>query len=93
MCYAKIPDWKSLVSARLYDSLVEGRRYSIGGVTESLRNWADPDFTDDRLMAGSFAPVDGEMSPLTASLRWSANAVAGGVLGNTVYDLLKIILR
>jgi hypothetical protein len=28
---------------------------------------------------------------LPDALRWSANAVAGGVLGNAVYELLKQI--
>ncbi|HEY3261620.1 MAG TPA: hypothetical protein VGJ95_15360 [Pseudonocardiaceae bacterium] len=89
MVYDGEPDWLSLVAVPLdgpADTLRPGR--SLTEITEGLRNWQTDEL--DRELAPGEAPVCSAMR-LPDALRWSANAVAGGVLGNAVYELLKQI--
>lgn len=90
MCYAREPDWLSLVSTRLYDS--GGRHITVGEVTEGLRDWRDGP-TDVDLAPGEF--VGGgrdEGATLPSALVWTANAVGAGVLGNYVFSLIQKLL-
>ncbi|WP_338930915.1 hypothetical protein WEB32_05310 [Streptomyces netropsis] len=95
LCYSKSPDWLTLVSVQLdagAEALGPGR--SLGEVTENLRNWETGE-VDPSLSPGEFA--DGtdiaSMPPLLRALMWSGNAIAGGVMGNIAFELLKQIGR
>ncbi|MFD9474043.1 hypothetical protein [Streptomyces goshikiensis] len=93
LCYSRVPDWLTLVSVRL-DAGAEAPRpgHSLGEVTEALRSW-ETDEVNPSLAPGEFTHVDGSTSgpSLLRALMWSGNAIAGGVLGNMAFELLKQI--
>lgn len=89
MCYAREPDWLSLKSVRLYPWSRLGPGTSLSEVTEGLRRWKAgtiaPELAPGEAPAALTVPFD----CLADALAWSAAAVAGGLLGNAAYDLLK----
>lgn len=70
-----------------------GRPMSLERITEGLTRWVTDDVDPD-LAPGSVAPSldDNYATSLGKALSWSAAAVAGGVIGDTAYDLLKVLL-
>jgi len=91
MCYAREPDWLSLRSVRIEESPT-GRPISLGQITEGLTRWSSGD-ADERFAPGRAAKgADRAHAPsLDKALSWAALTVAGGVLGNSVYDLIKAL--
>lgn len=89
MCYARDPDWASLVYCRIDDSEPSAR--SLGEIAEGLRRWqdgeVDPDLTPGEFQTARVLP------DLGAALKWSAAAVGSGIVGDFAYDLLKLLMR
>jgi hypothetical protein len=92
MCYAREPDWPSLRSVRIEESS-SGRSISLGRITEGLTNWGSGE-VDEQFAPGEVVErADGVYaSSLEKALSWTALTVTGGVLGNSVYDLIKALL-
>ncbi len=92
MCYAREPDWASLRSIRIEESMT-GRPMSLGRITEGLTGWATDD-VDPYLAPGSVEPSSNGRyaTSLGMALSWTATAVTGGVIGDAAYDLLKVLL-
>jgi hypothetical protein len=91
MCYAREPDWLSLRSVHIEESPT-GRPLSLGQITEGLTRWSSGDvderFAPGRAAAGAHRT---NASSLDKALSWAALTVAGGVLGNSAYDLIKAL--
>ncbi len=71
-----------------------GRPLSLGRLTEGLSRWQLDDL-DEQLAPGVVDRRQRERygTSLRAALSWSAGAVADGVLGDSAYDLVKLMLR
>lgn len=83
MVYHGEPDWLSLLGVRL--------DMPLGELTEGFREWEVDDLDPD-LAPGGVRYTGGPL-PLAEALWGSAKTVVGGVLGNTVYELLRHIAR
>lgn len=81
MVYNGVPDWLSLVSLEL--------EMPLGELTEKLTGWETGDV--DQTLAPGEIPYSGSPLPLPRALIWSAQAVAGGMLSNGVWELLSHI--
>jgi hypothetical protein len=70
-----------------------GRSISLGRITEGLTNWGSGE-VDEQFAPGEVVErADGVYaSSLEKALSWTALTVTGGVLGNSVYDLIKALL-
>ncbi len=93
MCYGGRPDWLSLRGIRIEEPMT-GRPLSLGRLTEGLSRWQLDDL-DEQLAPGVVDRRQRERygTSLRAALSWSAGAVADGVLGDSAYDLVKLMLR
>ena len=93
MCYGRCPDWLSTCSIRIEERMT-GRPLSLGRLTEGLTRWQVDDI-DGRFMPGNFHHHKNEryVTSLRAALSWSASAITAGALGNSAYDLIKLLLR
>lgn len=92
MCYARTPDWLSLRSIRIEESMT-GRPMSLGRITEGLVRWKDEGV--DEGIASGISHAATEVTYATSlgkALEWTAAAVSGGVLGNSAYELLRMLL-
>ncbi len=91
MAYAQEPDFLSLKAVRLDPHDESSAEVRLASVTEKLRRWYDDD-VDERFAPGSVSQPDLAMS-LVDGLRFSATAVASGVLGDAAFELVKQILH
>lgn len=91
MCYARKPDWASL-RYMMIEEPMSGRSVGLGRITEGLKGWMDDDLDPDFApgVQASLGPGSHAM-PFDRALAWAASAVAGGVMGNSAYDLLRIL--
>jgi hypothetical protein len=88
MCYAREPDWPSLRSVRIEESGL-----SLGRITEGLTRWSSGDIDEQFAPGGITEGVGGTYAPsLVNALAWTASAVTSGVLGNSAYDLIRVLL-
>jgi hypothetical protein len=70
-----------------------GRPMSLGRITEGLVRWQDEDV--DEAIAPGIGHTATEVTYATSlgkALEWTAAVVSGGVLGNSAYDLLRMLL-
>lgn len=90
MVYGRDPDWLTLRDVPLYSE--DNMRLTIIHVAEGLAQW-QREQVDPYLAPGeAFYGLDRDGALLTAALGWVAAAVAGGVLGNSAFELLKKLL-
>lgn len=91
MVYGREPDWLSLRNISLY----RAARYELdlGHVVEGLRGWQREEL-DAFLAPGECSPsgLTPSTGVLAAALQWSAGAVAGGVLGNAAFELIRKVV-
>lgn len=90
MVYQGEPDWLTTCDICIYDG--EGHAVSLESLTERFGDWQSSGLGPETLVADLHDTADVD-SALARSLQASAYAVAGGMIANLVYDLLRNTLR
>lgn len=85
------PDWLTVCDLRLYDNAESA--LSVGELTERFGAWESQEHLSLAEIVRENKEFAGVDSVLIRALRASAWAVTGGVLGNSVYDLIRLIVR
>jgi hypothetical protein len=87
--YPGLIDWLSLRSVRLVDANGRYLDRSLSEIVEVLSDWRDHDNDALRELAPGEPPIVESALPIGAALVATAAVLAGGVAGNTAYDLIK----
>jgi hypothetical protein len=91
MVYGREPDWLTLRDVPLYSS--ENTKFTLIHITEGLVRWQEEQ-VDPYLAPGEVHyGLHQDEALLTAALGWTANMIAGGVLGNYSFELLNKLLE
>lgn len=89
MAYGGEPDWQSLKAICLTDS--QGRYLeglSVDEVIQGLRRWQEDEVVESMAPGMRYRDIYVTPSILVSALKWSASAVAAGVVGDAAYDLV-----
>lgn len=90
IAYGRDPDFLSLKSAPLYSP--SGDLLTLVHITEGLAKWkldhVDPLLAPGEVLRG----ISDDTGWLAAGLGWTTSAVVGGVLGNSVYEVIRKLI-